>query len=645
MNAETFLENFSHIANANDGINRLRRMIHDLAFHGLLVSQSKNESALEFLQLLTAEKDELMRSGLAKRSTPTEDRPPLYVVPNNWEWSNLEQLSVNIHYGVTTKAIHGREGVRMLRITDIQNDRVDWESVPGCEIDAKQLESASLSDGDLLIARTGGTIGKTYLVENLSVRAVFASYLIRLIPLPSLYSQFIKLFTLSSVYWQQLLDASSGTGQPNVNATALKGLQIPLPPLEEQTRIVSKVDELMKLCDELEGHQQARHRLFPLLSQSSHARLAAHPTPTNLAAIFTDPPTLSPDDMRKTILSLAVRGKLVIQCSADEPADDQVRRVKKIKTQLTVSKVIKHDNAIQELTTEDVPFEIPESWMWVRAGDVCHPISSGTTPSKDVFHPTDGIPYLKVYNIRQQEIDFKYKPQFIDPKHHSSRMKRSILRPGDVVLNIVGPPLGKTAIIPDSFPEWNCNQAIAFFQPIIPEMAGYIYIYLKEGGFLKDIILIGTAGQDNISVTKCKNIPIPLPPLQEQKRIINRVHQFMALVDELEANQTQASEIAALFVQSAVASITGTEIKEQQVMKAPKTELVTSLIAEGKRTKADNAPLATILAKSKSEVSAKELWQKSGLEIDAFYSQLKTEMNNGWIAEPNKGFMKEVESN
>ncbi|MFA0464822.1 restriction endonuclease subunit S, partial [Vibrio sp. 10N.261.45.F1] len=111
----------------------------------------------------------------------------------------------------------------------------------------------------------------------------------------------------------------------------------------------------------------------------------------------------------------------------------------------------------------------------------------------------------------------------------------SILYPGDVVMNIVGPPLGKIAIIPDSYPEWNCNQAIVVFRPIESLLNKYIYTYLTAGLFLQSIELIGTAGQDNISVTKSRSIVLPMPPLEEQHRIFARVEELMVVCDELKA--------------------------------------------------------------------------------------------------------------
>jgi type I restriction enzyme S subunit len=138
--------------------------------------------------------------------------------------------------------------------------------VPGCEISEREVDQYKLEQGDILIARTGGTIGKTFLVRQIPVTAVFASYLIRVQGSSELYDQYVKLFLESSVYWKQLQDGAKGTGQPNVNGQTLGQIAITLPPLAEQRRIVAKVNELLSLCDRLEAQlttaQTERHRLL-----------------------------------------------------------------------------------------------------------------------------------------------------------------------------------------------------------------------------------------------------------------------------------------------------------------------------------------------------------------------------------------------
>jgi type I restriction enzyme S subunit len=252
---------------------------------------------------------------------------------------------------------------------------------------------------------------------------------------------------------------------------------------------------------------------------------------------YFDTAIASPDGiqrLRELILSLAMQGKLVPQDPNDPPASELLELIKEKQQQLYKDKKAKKSKELPDIKLEEIPYNIPAHWKWTRMDDLCVGITSGSTPSKDIFSDIEGIPFLKVYNIRNQKIDFQYKSQYIDKEYHFNQGKRSCLIPGDLVMNIVGPPLGKIAIIPDDFPEYNCNQAIVFFRPLEKSLNKYLYIYLLAGTFLKNIELIGTAGQDNISVTKSRSILIPLPPLPEQHRIVAKVEQLMAQCDELE---------------------------------------------------------------------------------------------------------------
>ena len=168
----------------------------------------------------------------------TEEIP--FEIPENWEWVRLKDITHLIHYGYTASAqLIGN--AKLLRITDIQNNSVNWVTVPYCKISEKELSNYLLKDKDILIARTGGTVGKSYIIQGLKDIAVFASYLIRLIPSTNVNEKYLKAFLESPLYWIQLRNKSMGTGQPNVNGESLKSLLLPLPPLNEQKRIVEKV--------------------------------------------------------------------------------------------------------------------------------------------------------------------------------------------------------------------------------------------------------------------------------------------------------------------------------------------------------------------------------------------------------------------
>ncbi len=180
------------------------------------------------------------------------------------------------------------------------------------------------------------------------------------------------------------------------------------------------------------------------------------------------------------------------------------------------------------------------SWTHERAADVCAKVQSGGTPKEGFTH--DGIPFLKVYNIVNQKVAFDYKPQYIAPAIHQGTMSKSKVQPGDVLMNIVGPPLGKVAIVPDSNPAWNINQAITLFRPSDRISTGWLYCILCGGENIAEIVheTRGSAGQTNISLSQCRDFIFPVPSVEEQTEIVRRVDSLFEYADRLEARYTSA---------------------------------------------------------------------------------------------------------
>lgn len=193
---------------------------------------------------------QLAEEGVAEQIGVAPDELP-FEIPESWKWCHMKGITQKIHYGFTASAANAGNA-KLLRITDIQDGRVNWDTVPFCDVPEKKLASCKLGESDVVIARTGGTIGKSFLLTDVSDVAVFASYLIRLIPCAEVVNpKYLMVFLNSPEYWKQLKAMSQGTGQPNVNAKSLSTLLLPLPPLDEQARIVAKVEELLKHVDAL----------------------------------------------------------------------------------------------------------------------------------------------------------------------------------------------------------------------------------------------------------------------------------------------------------------------------------------------------------------------------------------------------------
>ena len=202
------------------------------------------------------------------------------------------------------------------------------------------------------------------------------------------------------------------------------------------------------------------------------------------------------------------------------------------------------DSSTSDPIERNLP-NLPSGWSWARLRSIAS-VEAGKTPSKEAF-ADDGIPYFKMYNLRNQKIDFSFQPQYIKPEVHFGQLAKSRIRTGDLIMNIVGPPLGKLAIVPESFPEANTNQAavvIRSYADCIPII--WLFYYLSEMSEIDSVSTRGSAGQVNISVNQTRDMLVAIPPLAEQRRIVEALDKYLALVDEIE--QAQA-DLDALFAQ------------------------------------------------------------------------------------------------
>ena len=183
-----------------------------------------------------------------------------------------------------------------------------------------------------------------------------------------------------------------------------------------------------------------------------------------------------------------------------------------------------------------MPFEVPERWVWCRLEDIAY-VAAGSTPSKESF-VENGVPYIKMYNLRNQKIDFEFHPQYITEEVHNNKLARSRTQPGDLLMNIVGPPLGKLAIIPESLPEANFNQAAVLIRPFKfkPAITQYLFYYLSELSEINSISTKGSAGQVNISLTQSQQMRIALPPLAELERITQKIESLFSKIGVLETS-------------------------------------------------------------------------------------------------------------
>lgn len=560
MTPQDLIAAFDTLAEAPDGVTRLRELALQLAVRGKLVPQdSEDEPASVLLERIAEEKALLVKEKKIRKPKAlppvSEDEVP-FEVPEGWSWTRLGLLALQIHYGHTASADHDNRENRFLRITDIQNNRVNWPSVPGCTIKPKDVDKYRLADDDIVIARTGGTVGKSYLVEGLGdLCAVFASYLIRVAPPSGTNSAYLKRALETPLYWQQLIDRTAGTGQPNVNATSLGTLLIPVPPLAEQKRIVARVDELMGLLDRLEAARNTRDATRTALRDAALAALREADTPEEVEVaweriagrmddLFTDPTDVDP--LRQTVLQLAVRGRLVPQDPNDEPASVLLERATAQDTKLStlVKRVRKESPA-----DESPPFEAAAGWEWARFADLCSVVTVGHVGSMASRYVPSGVPFLRSQNVRE----FRFSPvglKFIRPEFHEE-LSKSTLLPGDILVVRSG-NAGVACLVPDSLGAANCADLVVMRtnDALVPAF-GCLYLNSAVAKVHVEGEKVGIA-QRHFNTTSACRMPVPLPPKAEQERIIEAVGKFFGLLDRLEGHLRSKTTAHDAFAAAAV---------------------------------------------------------------------------------------------
>ena len=232
----------------------MKKSLLQYAIQGKLVEQRSEEgTAEELFAQIQEEKQRLIAEKKIKKEKPlpeiTEDEKP-FDIPESWKWVRWGDLSQSIQYGYNAPAQESGR-IKMVRISDIQDGKVQWDSVPYCEIKEDDIASYLLDANDILFARTGGTVGKSYLVKEVPEEAIYAGYLIRTRYSSILCPEYLKYFMESQLYWEQLRNGTIATAQPNCNGKTLSKMVLPLPPLAEQKLIVEKLGQLLPLCERL----------------------------------------------------------------------------------------------------------------------------------------------------------------------------------------------------------------------------------------------------------------------------------------------------------------------------------------------------------------------------------------------------------
>ncbi|MGI2123864.1 restriction endonuclease subunit S [Shewanella baltica] len=559
------------------GIKKLRELILELAVRGKLVPQDVNdEPASVLLECIAAEKAQLVKEGKLKKQKPlpeiSEEEKP-FELPQGWEWSRVNELSKQVTDGVHHTPKYIESGVPFISVKDIDGKTVSFAD---CKyISQEQHEEINQRCnpelGDILICRIG-TLGRATIVDTSEPFSLFVSVGLLKFFNESLLSGYLHKVFHSPLLLRQYDEIKAGGSHTNkLNLGDIPRLWIPVAPIAEQRRIVAKVDELMSLCDALETQTEASIAAHQTLVETLLNALLLPQTAANTASqadvslerasenslelpvtnsvvkdwqrvaehfdiLFTT--SASIDTLKQTILQLAVMGKLVKQDPNDEPAAKLLARIAKEKAQLFKEGKIKKQKPLPAITDEEKQFELPSGWAYERIGTFGI-VGTGSTPSRS--NPLYWEP-AEINWVSSGETSNFFVTQ---TKERVSELaiketNVSIYPAGTLIVAMYGQ--GKTrGQITELLEPAGTNQACAAIR-LVDESVNhkdYVKLFFRKA-YLELREHAAGGAQPNLNVGKIASTIVPLPPLEEQHRIVAKVEELMALCDQLKVRLADA---------------------------------------------------------------------------------------------------------
>lgn len=493
----------------------LRQSILQAAVQGKLVPQnSLDDPASELLGKIRAKKNNLIKQGKLKKekSIPLIDDDELpFAIPNGWATCRLNELVSKIGSGSTPtggRNVYVPSGVKFLRSQNVYNHGLMLQDVVYItNAIHRKMNNTAVQPKDILLNITGASIGRSCIVDDDFDTGNVNQHvsIIRCI-IPSI-RYFIHLFLISPCLQQEIMAQQVGMSREGLSGEKIKKFIIPLPPLAEQKRIIAKVNDLMMMCDELEKSENELNKLNEHFIEY----------------------------LPKSILQMAVQGKLVSQNLDDEPAATLLDHIHSEKTKLVKQKIIKKDKSLPPLTEGKRPFDLPEGWVWCRLYDVCEYIQRGKSP---IYSDEKKIPVLSQKCVQWSGLDVT-RMRYISPESLADYAAERFLQDGDILWNSTGQgTLGRVAIYHSlgKFQNVVTDSHITVVRPmkryVIPE---YVYLCLRSPFVQNDIERksTGTTKQIELGLETIKSHLFPLPPLTEQQRIVKKVKSLMALCEEL----------------------------------------------------------------------------------------------------------------
>ena len=480
----------------------LKSSILQLAIQGKLVEQRPEEGTGEELyQQIQAEKKRLIQEGKIKKEKPlpeiAEDEVP-FEIPEGWKWAYLGELFLH-NTGKAQNSSGSNKGVvrKFITTSNLYWNRFDLSKVKEMPFTEQELERCTAQKGDLLVCE-GGDCGRAA-IWNYDEKVCIQNHVHRIRP----YKE------VSIEYFYYLFYIYKFTGRLKGHGVAIQGLSseaihkvlCPLPSLAEQKRIVAKIEELLPYLDR---YEKAWNRL------------------EDFGRRF-------PVDMQKSILQMAIQGKLVEQRPEEGTGEELYQQIQAEKQALIKAGKIKKEKPLPEIAEDEVPFEIPEGWKWVRLGEIIFGVADG--PHFSPKYQEQGIPFISTRNISSGRLDLS-TAKYISRELHEELCKRCKPKKGDV-LYTKGGTTG-IAAVNDSDVEFNVWVHVA-----VLSLDQHVYPYYLAMALnsphcyeLSQEYTHGTSNRD-LGLTRMVRITLPLPPIAEQKRIVARLEEILPLCERL----------------------------------------------------------------------------------------------------------------
>lgn len=547
MKLQTFFEKFDQFADAPDAVARMRGLILELAVRGKLVPQDASEepaSALlanahsQRLALVARRAIKVRNIGLLGIETPFD-------LPSGWRWAQLAEVGFELGQKVPN---------RLFTYIDVSSiDSVGGRIGPDPQVlsprDAPSRARKRVRQGTVIYSTVRPYLLNTAIIEGaISPEPIASTAFGVLHPVDGMSGHYLLYWLRSNSFTEYVQSEMKGMAYPAINDEKFYAGYIPVPPAAEQKRIVARVADLMSLCDRLEAQQRERKERHVVLSRAAIARFEEAPTPTNLSLLFHSSYVIAPDDLRRTILNLAVRGKLAPSDPNDESADgwfrDLAEREHRAKQGTT---------DVVSVAPEQAPFVLPTNWIWRKVADVFD-VAGGIQKTPDRTPRKNAFPYLGVANVYRGRLDLTEVKNF---ELAEGELDRRRLQPSDVLIiegNGSFNEIGRCAIWNGEIPDCVHQNHVIRCRPKDRRIAPFILMFLNSpsGVEIMQKLAITSSGLYSLSVGKIRQIKIPIPPLAEQHRIVAKVNQVMSLIDRLEREVTESNTVAERLLDAAI---------------------------------------------------------------------------------------------